>query len=185
MQKKILHTAPTFRFPTAALCLLAACAGRQPVPDLALTGDPNADLAIYHLNQMGSAFALQGLVYTLDNREVLNTVDKDGDLSNQPSVAVFTGRVPSGRHRIDVTVAYAGRNYLAGYHFTLTSSYTFNAEQLHPIVVKAIGYPVGGTRVPPQNLPAFRYDVEESAPPIQPTPTNGSGNPEPPAHQTP
>jgi hypothetical protein len=69
------------------------------------------------------------------------------------------------QHQIAVRLVYKGRgygvfSYLEGYKFTVTSSYTFNAEPGKVTNVKVVGYEKGGLTTDLKDRPAVRYDVE-------------------------
>ncbi|MGO8968189.1 MAG: dihydrolipoamide acetyltransferase [Myxococcaceae bacterium] len=116
-------------------------------------------------NEMGGTFALDSVAYALDGAPIFTKVDKKGDLANQQDFEIFNGRIVPGQHQIAVRLVYRGRgygvfSYLEGYRFTVTSSYTFNAEPGKVTNVKVVGYEKGGLTTDLKDRPAVRYDVE-------------------------
>ncbi len=116
-------------------------------------------------NDMGGTFALESVTYALDGAPIFTKVDKNGDLANRQELDIFNGRIVPGQHQIAVRLVYKGRgygvfSYLEGYKFTVTSSYTFNAEPGKVTNVKVVGYEKGGLTADLKDRPAVRYDVE-------------------------
>jgi len=116
-------------------------------------------------NDMGGTFGLESVAYALDGAPIFTKVDKAGDLANQKELEIFNGRIVPGQHQIAVRLVYRGRgygvfSYLEGYKFTVTSSYTFNAEPGKVTTVKVVGYEKGGLTTDLKDRPAVRYDVE-------------------------
>jgi hypothetical protein len=116
-------------------------------------------------NDMGGTFALESVAYALDGAPIFTKVDKNGDLASRPEIEIFNGRIVPGQHQIAVRLVYRGRgygvfSYLEGYKFTVTSSYTFNAEPSKVTNVKVVGYEKGGLTTDLKDRPAVRYDVE-------------------------
>jgi hypothetical protein len=127
----------------------------------------SAKAAIYHANEMGSAFILESAVYTLDGAAIFTRVDNNGDLADQPSFEIFNDRIVPGNHQITVKLGYRGHgfgvfSYLDGYKFKVQSSYTFNAEPGRLTVVKVVGFEKGGFTTDIKDRPAVRYDIEVS-----------------------
>ncbi len=116
-------------------------------------------------NEMGGTFALESVTYALDGAPIFTKVDRNGDLANRQELDIFNGRIVPGQHQIAVRLVYKGRgygvfSYLEGYKFTVTSSYTFNAEPGKVTNVKVVGYEKGGLTADLKDRPAVRYDVE-------------------------
>jgi hypothetical protein len=124
-----------------------------------------ARAVIYSKNDMGGTFGLESVAYALDGAPIFTKVDKAGDLSSRKELEIFNGRIVPGQHQIAVRLVYRGRgygvfSYLEGYKFTVTSSYTFNAEPGKVTTVKVVGYEKGGLTTDLKDRPAVRYDVE-------------------------
>lgn len=127
----------------------------------------SAKAAIYHANEMGSAFVLESAAYTLDGAAIFTKVDNGGDLADKPTFEIFNGLIVPGNHQITVKLNYRGHgfgifSYLDGYKFKVQSSYTFNAEPGRITVVKVVGFEKGGITTDIKDRPAVRYDVEVS-----------------------
>ena len=127
----------------------------------------SAKAAIYHANEMGSAFVLESAAYSLDGAAIYTKVDNGGDLADKPSFEIFNGLIVPGNHQITVKLSYRGHgfgvfSYLDGYKFKVQSSYTFNAEPGRLTVVKVVGFEKGGFTTDIKDRPAVRYDVEVS-----------------------
>ena len=124
-----------------------------------------ARAVLFHKNEMGGSFVLESVAYALDGAPIFTKVDKDGDLDKRQEFEIFNGRIVPGQHQIAVRLVYRGRgygvfSYLEGYKFTVSSSYTFNAEPGKVTTVKVVGYEKGGITTDLKDRPAVRYDVE-------------------------
>jgi hypothetical protein len=124
-----------------------------------------ARAVIFSKNDMGGTFSLESAAYALDGAPIFTKVDKNGDLANRQELEIFNGRIVPGQHQIAVRLVYRGRgygvfSYLEGYKFTVTSSYTFNAEPGKVTTLKVVGYEKGGLTTDLKDRPAVRYDVE-------------------------
>lgn len=127
----------------------------------------SAKAAIYHSNEMGSAFVLESAAYTLDGAAIFTKVDNGGDLADRPTFEIFNGLIVPGNHQVTVKLNYRGHgyglfSYLDGYKFKVQSSYTFNAEPGRLTVLKVVGFEKGGLTTDIKDRPAVRYDVEVS-----------------------
>ena len=131
-----------------------------------LGGDLNAGAraAIFHRNEMGSAFVLEQVTYALDGAPVFVRKD-DGDLSKREEFEVFNGRVLPGQHQLVVKLTYRGQgygvfSYLEGYKFNVQSTHVFNAEAGKVTTLKVVGFEKADVTTDLKDRPQIRYDVE-------------------------
>ncbi|MCB9653460.1 MAG: dihydrolipoamide acetyltransferase [Deltaproteobacteria bacterium] len=120
---------------------------------------------IVHRNEMGSAFVLRQVNYSLDGAPLLSKQDEGGDLDDQEEIELFSGSIVPGNHNLAVYLVYQGNgygifSYLKGYTFKIRSSYAFTAEEGKTTTLKAVAYEKGGITADLKDRPAIRYDVE-------------------------
>jgi len=126
-----------------------------------------ARAVIIHKNEMGSSFVLTSAAYALDGSPIFTKVDVNGDLASKKQIEIFNGRIVPGTHQITVKLQYQGHgfgpiDYLDGYKFKLTSSYTFNAAGGKSTTVDAIGYEKGGPFAELKDKPAVKFETQVS-----------------------
>lgn len=126
-----------------------------------------ARAVIVHKNEMGSNFVLTSAAYALDGSPIFTKVDVNGDLASKKQIEIFNGRIVPGTHQITVKLQYQGHgfgpiDYLNGYSFKLTSSYTFNAAGGKSTTVDAIGYEKGGPFAELKDKPAVKFETAVS-----------------------
>ncbi|MBK8012225.1 MAG: dihydrolipoamide acetyltransferase [Deltaproteobacteria bacterium] len=120
---------------------------------------------IVHRNEMGSAFVLRQVNYSLDGAPLLSKQDEGDDLDGQEEIELFNGSIVPGNHNLAVYLVYQGNgygifSYLRGYTFKIRSSYAFTAEEGKTTTLKAVAYEKGGITADLKDRPAIRYDVE-------------------------
>jgi hypothetical protein len=120
---------------------------------------------LVHRNEMGGSFKLLSVVYTLDTQPIFKKVDVDGDLDGMPEKEIFNANIVPGNHNISVKMVFQGQgfgffSYVKGYKFTVTSSYTFTAEEGKIITVKIVGFEKSGITLKLEDRPAIRYDIQ-------------------------
>jgi hypothetical protein len=135
---------------------------RETVLNGAIAG---ARAVIVHRNDMGAAFVLESVNYSLDGAPIFTKNDQDGDLSDLAEQELFNGSIVPGNHNLSVNLVYRGSgfgvfSYLKGYKFRIKSSYAFTAEEGKVTTVKVVGYEKGGITTDLQDRPAVRYDVD-------------------------
>jgi hypothetical protein len=120
---------------------------------------------LVHTNEMGGAFKLMSVQYTLDAQPVFSKADVDGDLDSMKEKEIFNANIVPGNHNIAVQMVFQGQgfgffSYVKGYKFKVTSSYTFTAEEGKVIKVKVVGFEKGGITTKLEERPAVRYDIQ-------------------------
>jgi hypothetical protein len=120
---------------------------------------------LIHRNEMGGAFKLLSVQYTLDTAPIFSKVDVDGDLDKMDEKEIYAGNIVPGNHNIAVQMIFQGQgygffSYMKGYKITVTSSYFFTAEEGKIVIVKVVGFERGGITISPQERPAIRYDIQ-------------------------
>lgn len=123
-----------------------------------------AGAVLVHVNEMGSAFTLEQVLYTLDGERVFFQDNHDGKLDSNRSFQVFNGIVSPGDHMVGVELTFRGNgslfSYIDGYQFKVRSTYTFASEKGRIARIKVIGYERGGMTTDLQQKPYVRYDVQ-------------------------
>ncbi len=124
-----------------------------------------ARAVLLHRNEMGGAFKLTSVQYTLDSQPIFKKIDVDGDLDGIEEKEIFSGNIVPGNHNIAVQMVFQGQgfgffSYVKGYKFKVTSSYTFTAEEGKIIKVKIVGFERGGITTSLEERPAVRYDIQ-------------------------
>lgn len=124
-----------------------------------------ARAVLIHCNEMGGSFKLLSVKYALDTQPVFKKIDVDGDLDGLADKEVFNANIVPGNHNISVQMVFQGEgygflSYVKGYKFTVTSSYTFTAEEGKVITVRIVGFEKGGLTTKFEEQPAIRYDIQ-------------------------
>lgn len=143
-----------------------------------------AKAVLVHRNEMGSSFVMESVAYALDGAPIFTKVDNNGDLDDQEEIEIFNGRIVPGNHQISVKVKLRGSgfgvfSYLDGYKFTVSSSYTFNAEGGKSTEVKIVSFEKGNITTDLKDRPAVRYEEERTKdlPRRSPRAAAGGGSP--------
>lgn len=143
-----------------------------------------AKAVLIHRNEMGASFVMESVAYALDGAPIFTKVDNDGDLDEQEEIEIFNGRIVPGNHQISVKVKLRGSgfgvfSYLDGYKFTVSSSYTFNAEGGKSTEVKIVSFEKGNITTDLKDRPAVRYEEERTKdlPRRSPRASAGGGSP--------
>ncbi len=126
------------------------------------SGAGGAQLVVDHRNEMGSTFRLVRATYSLDGVAVASRVDDNGSLADQPTFAVYNGRVTSGEHTLTVNLEYQGNgygifSYLRGYTFRARSVQSFQVPEGRALRLVVIGYERGGSTTAVEERPSIRY----------------------------
>lgn len=122
-----------------------------------------AEARIVHRNEMGGAFRLEKVSYSLDGAPIRSLIDKDGELAGQEEIEILSGPIVPGNHTLSVNMVYRGSgygvfSYLRGYVFNLKSSHTFRAQEGKLIQLKAVGYEKGGMTTDLKDRPSVRFE---------------------------
>jgi hypothetical protein len=136
-----------------------------------LGGGTGARAGIVHENQMGGAFRLVRLVYSLDGTEIFSRADDgNGSLYKQTSIDVLTGPIAPGSHTLSVLAEYHGHgygvfNYMNQYTFKVRGSHTFMAAEGKATSLHVIAHEKGGVSTPVDQKPTldFRVSIAEGA----------------------
>jgi len=124
-----------------------------------------ARAVIVHRNEMGGSFKLASVQYALDTVPIWKKVDVDGNLDDIEQREIHSANIVPGNHNIAVQMVFKGQgygffSYVKGYKFTVTSSYTFTAEEGKIITLKVVAFERGGVTTKLEDRPAVRYDIE-------------------------
>jgi len=142
----------------------------QMLKEQVLGGGVGAQAVITHANDMGSAFHLTSLVYSLDGTQVLDRNENTSpDLYKVKSIDVFTGPISPGNHNVSAVAMYRGHGYgvfeyMSKYTFTAKGTNQFTTDEGKISKVECKGYEKGGANTPMQNKPAIDCKVTQQAP---------------------
>jgi hypothetical protein len=159
----------------------------QMLKEQLLGGGVGAQAVITHSSDMGSAFRLIKLTYTLDGTSVFVRTDETAEnLYKSKNFDVFTGPIAPGNHNLAAVAIYRGHGYGV---FEYLQKYTFTAKGASPFVagegkiakVDCRGYEKGGPTVPLEKRAAIDCKVTQVLPdkPTAPTQTNPGTTPLP------
>lgn len=120
---------------------------------------------LIHCNEMGGAYKLISVAYSLDAQPIFKKTDVDGDLDRLQEKEIYNANIVPGNHNIAVQMVYQGQgfgffSYVKGYKFKVTSTYTFTAEEGKIIEIRIVGFERGGISTPLEERPAVRYDIK-------------------------
>jgi hypothetical protein len=142
----------------------------QMLKEQMLGGGVGAQAVITHANDMGSAFHLTSLVYSLDGTQVLDRNENTSpDLYKVKSIDVFTGPISPGNHNVSAVAVYRGHGYglfeyMSKYTFTAKGTNQFTTDEGKISRVECKGYEKGNANTPMQNKPAIDCKVTQQAP---------------------
>jgi len=154
----------------------------QMLKEQMLGGGVGSQTLIAHANEMGSAFRLISLVYSLDGTQVFVKADESGDtLYKSKSFEVYSGSLAPGNHTVTATAIYRGHGYgvfeyLSKYTFTTNGRQSFTAGEGKTSRVECKGYEKGGATTPLEKRPALECKVTAVVPdsPAPPVPAGGA-----------
>ena len=167
----------------------------QMLKEQVLGGGGGAQSLISHSNDMGAAFRLVKLSYTLDGTQIFVRTDDSGEtLYKTKSFDIFTGPIAPGNHNLTIVATYRGHGYgvfeyLSKFTFTAQGQASFSAGDGKITRVECKGHEKGGPATPMEKRAAVECKVAELAPdrpaaPAQPT-TPGTTPLPPPAASAP
>jgi hypothetical protein len=137
----------------------------QRLEGLVVGGDlaAGARAVVVHRNEMGAAFVLESVTYTLDGAAVFSQTDAAGELDQREELEVFAGRVAPGPHQLAVELGYRARGYAArdvdGQRFQVRATHAFEAAAGSVTAVRAVGFERGGLSAALADRPAVRWEV--------------------------
>jgi len=142
----------------------------QMLKEQLLGGGVGAQALISHANDMGAAFRLTKLIYTLDGTQVfVRTDDSAENLYKTKSFEIFSGPISPGNHNINAVATYKGHGYgvfeyLDKFTFTAKGSSAFIAGEGKTAKVDCRGFERGGAGTPMEKRPAIDCKVTQVAP---------------------
>lgn len=104
-----------------------------------------AQTIITHVNDLGRAFKIVSVVYSLDGNQIYAAHADGSDIENQKSVELLRTSVLPGAHNLSVQLVIQGRGrgifaYPKAYRYTLTTSHAFTIDSGQTIELDAIGF---------------------------------------------
>ena len=160
----------------------------QMLKEQMLGGGVGAQALIVHAKDMGSAFRLVKLSYTLDGTQIFAREDEAGEtLHKTKNFDVFTGPISPGNHNLAMVATYKGHGYgefeyMSKFSFTARNVATFTAAEGKISKVDCRGFEKGGAATPMEKRAAIDCKVSEVSPekPAEaPTPTTPGTTPMP------
>lgn len=124
-----------------------------------------AKAVIYHVNEMGSGFTLEQVLYYLDGEKIYFQDDSTGVLSDSETIEIYNGNVLPGNHVLQVEMVYRGDSalfaYLKDYRFRLRANFTFYATKGKITSVSAVGYKKGDITYDLTQRPSITFRVSQ------------------------
>jgi len=106
-------------------------------------------LSILHSHEVGGAFKLESLTYTLDGFEVYSGVNTpESNLENLQNFPIYEGGLLPGEHLLVVDMIFRGRgygifSYLNQYLFKVKARYLFTVTEGDVVTLKVVSYDEG------------------------------------------
>ena len=139
----------------------------QTLQEKVLGGDlsSGARVVLGHRNELSGAFSMVSIAYALDGTPIKTRVDSGGDLDKATDFEIFNGPIVPGNHQLAVRMVLKGGTrgvftYAKDYTFTVSSSWTFNAEAGKLTRVTSVAYEKGGFTAQLQDKPGFKFETE-------------------------
>jgi len=106
-------------------------------------------LSILHSHEVGGAFKLESLSYTLDGFEIYSGVNTpESNLENLQNFPIYEGSLLPGEHLLVVDMIFRGRgygifSYLNQYLFKVKARYLFTVNEGDVVTLKVVSYDEG------------------------------------------
>ena len=106
-------------------------------------------LSILHSHEVGGAFKLESLSYTLDGFEIYTGVNTpESNLEELENFPIYEGSLLPGEHLLVVDMIFRGRgygifSYLNQYLFKVKARYLFTVEEGQAVTLRVISYDEG------------------------------------------
>jgi hypothetical protein len=142
----------------------------QMLKEQMLGGGVGAQAVITHSSDMGAAFRLTKLVYTLDGTQVfVRTDDTAETLYKTKSFDIFSGPISPGNHNINAVAIYKGHgygvfSYLDKFTFTAKGSNAFIAGEGKVSRIECRGFERGGQGTPMEKRAAVDCKASQVMP---------------------
>jgi|GEM_PF-2429397 len=132
-------------------------------PPAAEAAAPATVLLVFH-NEMGSAFGIKTVSWTVDKGEEQQMPDAAARANKDGDVVLLSGALPPGDHLVDITLLYKGTgygvfSYLKGYQFRLTTKHLFQTAPGKEAVIRVVGFEKGNLTTEIKDRPAIRVDA--------------------------
>lgn len=111
-------------------------------------GTLGSRVALWHINRMSGAYAMESLQYFLDGRSVFSQSDSNG-LSGPRELKIREQTAAPGSHGVQVQMSLRGNgfgifSYLQTYQFKVQSGYSFDVEDGRLTTVRVVASSRGG-----------------------------------------
>jgi hypothetical protein len=142
----------------------------QMLKEQLLGGGVGAQALITHSNDMGAAFRLTKLVYSLDGTDVFVRTDESAEnLFKTKAFDIFSGPISPGNHNLAAVAVYKGHGYgvfeyLDKFTFTAKGSNAFIAGEGKIAKVECRGFEKGGAATPMEKRASIECKVTQVAP---------------------
>lgn len=130
-----------------------------------LSGNISGSRAIIsHETQLGAAYDLVRVLYSLDGARVFNQTDKDGSLSDKKQFEIYNGSISPDNHKLSILLELKGSgfgvfSYMEGYKFRIKDSCQFKAQSGRNTLVEVELYDRGRGKYEYEERPAIRCTV--------------------------
>lgn len=123
-------------------------------------------LAILHTHEVGGAFRLESLSYTLDGFEVYAGVNTpESNLEELEDFPIYEGSLLPGEHLLAVDMVFRGRgygifSYLNQYLFKVKARYLFTVNEGDAITLKVVSFDEGSFLTSLRNRLKVKFEQE-------------------------
>lgn len=130
-----------------------------------LSGNISGSRAIInHNTDVGGAYKLVRVLYSLDGARVYNQSDNDGSLSDKDNFEIYNGSISPGNHKLSILLELKGSgfgvfSYMKGYKFRIKDSCQFQAQSGKNTIVDVKLYDRGRAKYDYEERPAIKCSV--------------------------
>jgi hypothetical protein len=124
-----------------------------------------AKLTVNHANKLSGAFAIQEIIYYLDDNKIYYGDSRAGNLTNKKEFVIFNGNVVPGHHVLGVETVLVGNStlfpYVGDFKFRVRSNYTFFAPRGRITVLSPTLHERGGLLRDFRDRPSVKYGIKQ------------------------
>lgn len=130
-----------------------------------LSGNISGSRAIInHNTEVGGAYQLMRVLYSLDGARVFNQSDKNGSLADKKNFEIYNGSISPGNHKLSILLELKGSgfgvfSYMEGYKFRIKDSCQFKAQSGKNTIVDVELFDRGRGKYEYEERPAIRCSV--------------------------
>ncbi|MGM0558473.1 MAG: hypothetical protein ACQEVA_18960 [Myxococcota bacterium] len=130
-----------------------------------LSGNISGSRAVVtHNTDLGGAYEVVRVLYSLDGARVYNESDEGGSLSDKDNFEVYNGSISPGNHKLSILLELKGSgfgvfSYMEGYKFRIKDSCSFKAQSGKNTIVDVKLYDRGRGKYEYEERPSIRCSV--------------------------